>query len=277
MFFLRPKISVLIAIFLGTMATIAVNAYLENEANELGNRSVPVKKIVVASKDVTPGTKLDPSNIRTSSWPAELVPAGAFENVDMLLERIVNTPLAEGEPILINKLAPEGSTAGFSGLIPPGMRALTVSVDAFSGVSGFILPNTRVDVLVTFSLMDQRKNSSTKIILEDVRVLAVDQTSRTTDTDHLTAQSVTLLVTPQESEKLTLAGAEGRVILSMRNTGDRKKQLTSGVRLNDLVSPKKNNTSQSKAIEEKEPEPENNARVVEWIRASQKTIQVINM
>ncbi len=274
MFFLRPKVSFIIAIIVGAVATIGVYAYLENEKNELQKPKVQVRNIVVAATNLMPGTRLDRTNIKISQWPEDLVPDGTFNNIDTLDQRIVNTPIVKNEPVLVNKMAAMGSSAGFSSLIPPGKRAMTVSVDMFSGVSGFILPNTRVDVLMTVSTISRREDSTTRIILEDVRVLAVDQTTQTNENDPITVKSVTLLVTPQQAEKLALASTEGRLVLTLRNTSDRAQQATSGVRLKELVKEKKTCKSRPIVVKEKEPEPENNVRVVEWIRSSEKTVEV---
>jgi pilus assembly protein CpaB len=155
------------------------------------------------------------------------------------------------------------------------MRALTVSVNNSSGVGGFILPNTRVDVLVTVSSPAQKGESTTKIILEDIKVLAVDQTFERKEDDPVIVQTVTLLVTPEDAEKLVLASTEGKLQLSLRNTSDRSVRATSGVQLKELVvkqqdprapKPEKVN-GQSRRIN-RAPAP--NQTVVEVIRSSQR-------
>jgi pilus assembly protein CpaB len=156
------------------------------------------------------------------------------------------------------------------------MRALTVSVNNSSGVGGFILPNTRVDVLVTVSSPVQKGESTTKIILEDIKVLAVDQTFERKEDDPVIVQTVTLLVTPEDAEKLVLASTEGKLQLCLRNTSDRSVRSTSGVQLKELVvkqtapntrKPEKI-TGQSRRIN-----PDGaaqNQKIIEVIRSSQR-------
>ncbi|MBN1998115.1 Flp pilus assembly protein CpaB [candidate division KSB1 bacterium] len=236
MFFLKPKFVIPIAIIIGLLATLGVSRYLEREREELRKPKIPIRPVVVARMALPLGTKLDEKNLKISEWPENIVPGGAFTDISKTIGRVANTPIAEGEPVLETKLAPEGSASGFSSLIPPGMRAMTVEVDVSSGVSGFILPNARVDVLVTVNAGTRRSESSTRIILEDIQVLAVDQNYQAKEDDPITVQSVTLLVDPNQAEKLALASTEGKLRLTLRNTSDRATNNTGGIRLNDLMS-----------------------------------------
>ena len=159
-------------------------------------------------------------------------------------------------------------------MIPPGMRALTVSVNTQTGVSGFILPNTRVDVLVTVPNPRSKSYSTTKIILEDIKVLAVDQTYERKGDEPVVVQSVTLLVTPEQAEKLALACTEGKLQLSLRNTSDRTVQPTAGVRLSELITRRRYTpTVTKKPVEstQKTVEPEVTEHVVEVIRSSERS------
>jgi len=183
---------------------------------------------------------------------------------------VLRSDIYGGEAILEKKLAPRGSDGGFSSIIPEGMRALTVSVDTYSGVSGFILPNTRVDVMVTVSNMMKQDNSITKIFLEDVKVLAVDQEYERTDDDPRKVQAVTLLVKPSDAEKLALASIEGKIQLSLRNTTDHAKNETRGVRLAELVArPRRNRVIRGPS--QTAQKTSNVPRVVEMIRSNERT------
>jgi pilus assembly protein CpaB len=176
-----------------------------------------------------------------------------------------------GEAIIESKLAPKGSEGGFSSIIPDGMRALTVSVNNSSGVGGFILPNTRVDVLVTVSSPVEKEESSTRIILEDIKVLAVDQTFERKEDDPVIVQTVTLLVTPEDAEKLVLASTEGKLQLSLRNNADRSMMTTSGVKLRQLgVNQSQSGGGAGPARRVQPAEAPPSQKVIEVIRSSER-------
>jgi pilus assembly protein CpaB len=188
--------------------------------------------------------------------------------------RVLKVAIAAGEPVLESKLAPEGSTGGFASLIPPGMRAVTVGVNVVSGVGGFILPRTRVDVLVTVSGVSGSSDRQTKTILQNVEVLAVDQTYDQDSEDPVTVKSVTLLVTPEEAEQLSLAANEGILQLALRSGADDELYVGKGVELKQLMKtytpPKPRTVSSSRPKPEPPPPPppEPETKVVEIIRAN---------
>ncbi len=236
MMIFRPKFLIPLAILLSLLATYVVYQYLETQKESLlkdKNGPVPV---IVAAVNLPAGLRLEEQHLKKVDWPLNILPAGTFSSVADVIDRVTRTELVSGEPILEPKLAPIGSSGGFSSLIPPGMRALTVSVNVVSGVSGFILPGARVDVLVTVSQAGKKEESTAKTILENVQVLAVDQTFERSGDDPVKVQSVTLLVTPDQAEKLALASVEGKLQLVLRNTADRNSQSTSGVKLQQLIS-----------------------------------------
>jgi pilus assembly protein CpaB len=225
-----------IAILAGILATLGVYRYLQRQREHVAPTNVSVKQVVVATKNLVMGTRLDATMIRQTDWPADLVTEGTFASADSAVDRVVRTDIYIGEAILESKLAPRGSASGFLGLIPPGLRAMTVAVNVVSGVSGFILPHTRVDVLVTVSPSSVKEEATTRIILEDIEVLAVDQTFRKSDEDPVTVQSVTLLVAPEQAEKLALGSNEGKLQLTLRNMVDRRESATGGIQLKELIT-----------------------------------------
>jgi pilus assembly protein CpaB len=248
---------------------------LQQQSKRNAAPKIVTQKVVVANCDLQMGRKIETTDLKTSDWPVGIVPLGSYANASELIGRVMKTESKAGEAVIESKLSPKGSEGGFSSIIPQGMRALTVSVNNSSGVGGFILPNTRVDVLVTVSSPAQKGESTTKIILEDIKVLAVDQTFERKEDDPVIVQTVTLLVTPEDAEKLVLASTEGKLQLSLRNTSDRSVRATSGVQLKELVvkqqdprapKPEKVN-GQSRRIN-RAPAP--NQTVVEVIRSSQR-------
>lgn len=236
MFLFKQKVLIPLTILMSLLATFVVYTYLQKQREPKATDENAPQVVMVAALDLAAGIKLAPSHLKHVEWPKNLLPAGTFRDTTQLLGRITRMTLVAGEPILESKLAPVGSGSGFSSLIPPGMRALTVSVNVVSGVSGFILPDARVDVLVTVTSPSNKEESKTKIILEDVLVLAVDQTFAREDDNPVKVQSVTLLVNPQQAEKLALAASEGKLQLVLRNSADRDSQESRGVQLRELIS-----------------------------------------
>ncbi len=150
-------------------------------------------------------------------WPDGKQPQGSFSHIEDCLGRAVAVPLVQGEVVLDQELAKKDAGAGLSVSIPEGMRAVSVGVDDVVAVAGFVTPATLVDVLVTGTTPG---GPVTRTILEHVRVLTVGQQVQTENGKPQTAPVVTLLVTPEDGEKLTLASAEGKIHLALRNTGD---------------------------------------------------------
>jgi pilus assembly protein CpaB len=239
MFFLKPKVVIALAVVTGLLAAYGVYRYLRQTEARASDTALPTfvsQKVVVATMDLDLGAILTPAEMQIRMFPENLVSLGTFGTVEELEGRVLRTPVAMGEPILESKLAPEGSGGGFSSLIPTGMRAVTVGVNVVSGVGGFILPKTKVDVLVTVSGMGKGEDRETRTILQNVEVLAVDQTYEKDSNEPMTVKSVTLLVTPEEAEKLTLAANEGVLQLALRSGGDEDLHQSDGVGLKELMS-----------------------------------------
>ena len=275
----KMRIIIPIAIIASALSTFGVYKYLEKQKENIGDTQVPYQTVMVVNKTMPIGTKVTMDDIEVKKWPVDIVPGGAFPDTAGLIDRVVKMEIYQGEVMIESKLAPDGSEGGFASIIPPGMRALTVSVNTYSGVSGFILPGTRVDVLVTVPSASKKEESSTKIILEDVQVLAVDQTFEREGDDPVIVQSVTLLVKPEEAEKLALASTEGKLSLILRNTTDRAQAGTRGVQLKELISTQASRrvfrpsttTRRQPAAEPKQEEEEPQPRIVEVIRSGERS------
>jgi pilus assembly protein CpaB len=183
--------------------------------------------IVVAAVPLQLGTRLDASNVRVIQWPAGQQMAGMFSRVEDVANRAIITPLAENEPVLEAKLSPKEAGAGLSSTIPEGMRALSVAVNEVVGVAGFVIPGTNVDVLVTGRVSSGTRGAGdniTRTILENVKVLAAGQKiEQDREGKPQTVAVITLLVSPDDATKLTMASTQGRIQLALRNTIDTKK------------------------------------------------------
>lgn len=181
--------------------------------------------IVVANRPLQLGTRLDSTNIRVINWPrGERIP-GMFHRIQDCEGRALIAPVAENEPILESRLAPKEAGAGLPAAIPEGMRAVSVAVNDVIGVAGFVVPGTMVDVLVTGPMpgVSGPTNNITRTILEDTRVLAAGQkVSQDPQGKPKTVSVVTLLVSPEEADELTMASTEGKIQLALRNTIDAK-------------------------------------------------------
>ena len=196
----------------------------------------PSTEVVTAAKDLEVGARITAADLRLEAWPSSLLPEGSFLGPDEVVDRTPLSTILAGEPILERRLAPPGSGVGLAPKVPEGMRALSVRVDDVIGVAGFVLPEARVDVLITgLPPSSPQGGQMTRTILGNVRVLsageqlAPDATGRPQK-----AAVVTLLLTPQQAEMVTLAQAYGRIQLVLRNGKDDELAETRGVRESEL-------------------------------------------
>ena len=273
----KMKAIIPIAIVISALSTFGIFKFLQKQKEKIQDLNSVYRKVVIARVDLPIGKKLMESFITIGDWPEKIIPKGSFSSIEDVIGRVIKTEMYEGEAIVETKLASKGSDGGFSSIIPLGLRALTVSVDTYSGVSGFLLPNTRVDVLVTVPSNSKKEESTTKIILEDIKVLAVDQTFEREDDDPVIVQSVTLLVTPEQAEKLALASMEGKLQLSLRNNADHALKSTAGVQLKELIGrtrPKRSIRRTTSLKQQPVAKETPNQTIVEVIRSNERT-QVI--
>jgi len=178
-------------------------------------------QIVVAALPVSVGAKLTEADVRQANWPKAVPIEGSFSLVSEVIGRGVLVPMVPNEPILATKLAAEGSGAGLMSTIPDGMRAVSVKVNDVIGVAGFVVPGSRVDLILSGSPTHGGNAEMAKVILENIQVLAAGQNVANDDNGKpLNVQVVTLLVTPEQSEVLALATVDGRIQLALRNPLD---------------------------------------------------------
>ena len=194
--------------------------------------SMPTQQVVVAASDLDIGTELGRSDIRIIDWPANAVPAGAFSDPKDVMGRGIVLPIIQNEPILPMKLASKEAGSGLPPAIPPGLRAVSVRVNEVIGVAGYVLPGTRDDVVATVSPTGQNNDMTSKVVLTNVQVLAAGtKIDRETDKNKpMPVSVVTMLVNPEEAERLTLASTEGKIQLALRNPLDKTMPMTHGIR-----------------------------------------------
>jgi pilus assembly protein CpaB len=217
----RSRMFVLAAVALTLSIVVTLVAY-----KALRYRLQPpdeMSQIVVASREVSLGIRLTEADLRLAPWPRAVPLKGSFPQMAEVIGRGVIVPMIPNEPILDSKLAPSGAGAGLTTAIPDGMRAVGVKVNDVIGVAGFVLPGTRVDVILSGSPEINHETEMSKVILENIQVLSAGQNvSRDSDGKAQSVQVVTLLVTPEDSEKLALASVDGKIQLSLRNPLDLK-------------------------------------------------------
>jgi len=182
----------------------------------------PKNQYVAAATNIEADQVLRPENLRMVDWPASVPLPGAFNAAEPLVGRIVLYPLAAGEPILDRQLASPGSGSGLTVKIPNGMRAISLRSDEVVGVAGFLLPGTHVDVLVTLRTSNS-PDPVTSTVLQDAEILATGQkTQPDPEGKPTTATVVTLLVKPEDAERIVLASTQGSVHFVLRNAVDRQ-------------------------------------------------------
>ena len=223
------------ALIFGVLAAVSVSRYLSSAQAYTKN----LNKVAVAKVAIPIGSKIIPEQIMVVQFPKESTPDGAFETPEKLAGRVAVTNIATREPITDSTLAPEGTAAGLSAIIPEGYRAMTVKVDDAAGISGFIMPGTMVDVVVVIDPREGAGNQDpvSKIVLQNIKVLANGQNidKPKDEREANSVKAVTLQVTPEQAEKLALASTDGKLQLVMRNQVDQGDEQTTGVNKRNLL------------------------------------------
>ncbi len=209
----------LLALALGFVASVYVYRNLQSKNSSGFDSGVDV---IVAADDLQVGARVDEHDIKIIKIPAADLPPGAPRRRSDVLGHGVIVPISKGEFILPNRLAGENAGAGLPSLIPPGMRAVSVRVNEVVSVAGFVTPGTRVDVLLTGTPGGSGEQQTTTV-LQNVAVLASGHTlERTATGEAQTTAVITLLVSPDDAQRLTLASSEGHIQLALRNPLDTK-------------------------------------------------------
>lgn len=219
---------------IGFLASFLVYRVVSQAASARSDQS---ESIVVATVDLGLADTVTSQHIKLVSWPKASVPPGALRTSAEAEGRVVRSSVVAGEPLIDGKLAPQLSGRGgiMPMLIPEGQRGVTIRVDEAMRESGFVLPNSRVDVLVSMPKAGTNEKVA-KVILQDVTVLASGQTVEMKDNKPVTNTTVTLALTPQQVERLAVAQSEGRLMLVQRNLRDTQFVRTPGATPSSLLS-----------------------------------------
>jgi pilus assembly protein CpaB len=240
---LRASTIVMIAfaVVFGLIAVFIAQVWLNNQASmqaknfEANKKQVALQTVVVAKQALRFGTELNASMLAEVPWPVESMPAGAFTKISDLLHggsRVVLTAIEPNEPVLALKITGPGQRATLSALVKPGMKAVTIRVNDVEGVGGFVQPGDRVDVVLTRQI--DKGSATTEVVLQNTKVLAVDQVSDERAAKAAVPKSVTLEVTTVDAQKIWLASSVGNLSLLLRKAGDTAEKKTRPITLKDL-------------------------------------------
>ena len=232
----RPIIFILLAGLGAVLAAIVVFSALKNRESEVQRAMAHTVEVVVAARDIPLGEKLAPNAVKLVRWARDGVPQGAFTDPNAVVGSFAKSQFVANEPVVASKLFMGEKTSGVMPLlIPAGMRAMSVPVDEVADIAGFVAPHTHVDILAAVSGSGVGESSFSRIVLQNIEVLAVAQEIEHVKDEPQVVKVVTLLVTPPDAEKLTLASREGTLRLAMRNYSDTKIIATNGVAMADLM------------------------------------------
>src|SRR5215475_8164844 len=268
-------------LFIGVLA-LALGAFVsfvvyKNMLAKTHGNSEPGADVIVAASDLQVGSKLQSNDIRQVKVPSSVLPPNSYKLPSQVLGRGVILPIKTGEFILPSKLADAGAGSGLPSLIPSGMRAVSVRVNEVVAVAGFVVPGTRVDVLLTGNPGGNSENQTTTV-LENIAVLAAGQKlERNAAGEPQSVPVITLLVSPEDAQKLTLASQEGRIQLALRNPLDTTQQKLPSVRnavLYGAAAPTPTQTATKPKVKRAAPKPVTptapSAYTIEVIRGQEK-------
>jgi pilus assembly protein CpaB len=236
----RYTIVFYVALIVAILATFGVYRVLE--ATKASNKIATIP-VVVAAKDMPEGVIVDRMALVVAQWPAGTQPAGAYTSVDSVAGRVTRVPVYKGEAMVPGRLAPEGTGAGLEVKITPGKRAYGIRINDVASLAGMVQPNSRVDIMV---VMNDPKESRqvAKLFMSNMRVLAIGAApERAQDGRPINAAVASIEVTPEQSETLAIAAAQGALQLVLRGYGDPDSIETRGANPADVLADLKRSRS----------------------------------
>jgi pilus assembly protein CpaB len=236
-----------VAVLFGLFAVFLAQSWLNGQAEmrlrnlEAQKKPAATQTLVVATKPLRFGNELSSSSLREIAWPEESIPAGAFRRIADIVDaggrRVVLSAIESNEPVLSTKITGPGQRATLSATLQDGMRAVTIRVNDVEGVAGFVLPGDRVDVALTRQKDSNGNNhSSSDVVLQNTRVLAIDQIADDRNDKPAVVKAVTLEVDTAGAQKLSLAASVGTLSLMLRRAGESTVEATRVITLSDLAA-----------------------------------------
>src|SRR6476620_565470 len=234
---MRSRIFAVLAIAILAGGGLAYGTYNFMQNQPVKTVNTPTQAVVVAAADLQLGSELKKEDVTVIQFPAGKTPEGTFAKVEEVIGRGLIVPIVRNEPILKAKLASKEAGSGLPPVIPEGMRAVSVRVNEVVGVAGYVLPGNRVDVVATASPTEARADTTSKVVLSNVQVLTagtrMEQNGDQSKPVQVTV--VTLLVYPEQAERLALASTEGKIQLALRNPLDTGAPETPGIKTATLM------------------------------------------
>lgn len=231
----RFLVALALAVVFGLVAIFVAKQLLQQQASS--NRAREEADVVIATADIPLGTKITAQQVKVVQYSRTNIPEGAITKKEAVVDRVAVTDIANKMPIISRSLAAPDSPAGLPGVLPLGMRAVSVRVDEASSVAGFALSGNYVDVIVIMQPQTSEAKPVSKVILQSIRVLATGQQMQPrNDGKASLTNTVTLLVTSAQAEKLKLAESEGKLQLSIRNSTDTIAERTPGATRKDVLN-----------------------------------------
>jgi pilus assembly protein CpaB len=231
----RPVIVLALALFLALAAVYFARMWLTHQSGSTAEIKAPVVKVVAAATALKFGDRLAAENLRLIDWPAGSVPEGTFKSMDELLRpqpRVALQSIQPNELILAAKVTGPGQRASLSAVISTGMRAMTIRVNDVLGVAGFVLPGDRVDIMLTREIV--QNDPITDILLQNVKVLGIDQKSDQQTNAPDVVKAVTIEVTTEQAQKITLGATVGKLSLALRDISNVELAPVKPVSIKDL-------------------------------------------
>jgi pilus assembly protein CpaB len=278
----RTLLVLLVAVALAGLATYGV--FRTIKSIPVREVEVATKHVVVAAENLPLGTRVSKEQVKVVGWPAATPLEGSFASVDEIVGRGLIQPVQANEPLTESRLAPKEAGAGLSPSIPAGMRALSVKVNDVIGVAGFTVPGARVDVVVVVNSND----AMARVVVSNLQVLTAGtkyDIEQAKDGQPIPSSVVTLLVTPEQAERITLAQTNGSITLVLRNPLDLEPTQTNGIRMAGLMGssstapvekpaqPKRKAVAKAVVAESLLPPPPAPRPIVETIRAGKRTVE----
>jgi pilus assembly protein CpaB len=237
----RTVVVVAVSVVMAAVSAFAIFRVLQQMPSP--QAQIKTAEVVVAADTIPVGTLLEERHLKTVAWPASSPVAESVSDPKVLLGRGVLVPITANEPVTLTKVASPEAGGGLPPIIPSGMRAISVRVNEVIGVAGFVVPGTRVDVVVTVTKNagEGQQDTMTRTVVSNVQVLTAgtrfDQEQSRKDAKPVQTSVVTLMVLPEDAERITLAQNEGKLNLALRNPLDVQPTATAGIKLASLMTP----------------------------------------
>lgn len=287
----------LAAVLAGASVFLARN-WIQEQAQPVVVQQQPVETnttlVVVASQPLGFGNSIRREDLRLVKWPGDAVPEGSFSTIEEVVgeeeRRVVLRALEVNEPVLKSKISGFGGKASLAAVLSPEMRAVTIRVNDVAGVAGFVLPGDRVDVLLTRDRTggsggNNANNLITDVLLQNVKVLGIDQDANQNKEVPSVAKAVTVEVSPEQAQKLALASQLGSLTLMLRNVTDAEAETVKTVSTSDLsvgevnepaqvaAKPEKKVTKTVKVVKKQKEDPLSAVRIVRGTDATSYEVQ----